>query len=409
MSWLIGAAIGFLLGGLIGAVIGAVIVGGIVGFIRAVIRGFREGLTGDDNEEEAAEEKHKKLKLKIKRSALELEDGTRGNFFVLHVKGDIIVPTNDYKVKTIVEIFDTTDAVEKLVYTNEEAYNDRKDGTFCIEGENIIPYEATSLDTDVEQIMIDSLILPRKGERKLFFKYTIIDSLTGKNIKVLSTQKIYYYNIAGYQDIQENTPLIEELSIQMAFYMSSIDGNIDTKEGKVVSAFGEKILEVDYTDEQEENKKRINGYISSAYKAAKNKQLNIQELMNKVNEICTIDIKYIIFDTCLDVAAADGVADKDELELAYYMAQKLELDKNEYMKMIEKKLPINIQNEEDLAHTFEKNIGITPGMSSQEIGEILKKEFKKWNQRVAHTDSNKREQAELMLHKISELRRKYKN
>lgn len=396
MSWIgagIGAAIGTLFGGPIGAGIGA----GIGSMI------------GNDDKEEYVEEEYEKLRLRINHTTLEFEDGSSGDFFVLHIKGDLIVPTDNYEVKTAIEIFDITDEIEKLVYTNEEVYSDNKDGIFYIENEETILYAVTSFDIDVNQIMLNSLIPPRKGKRKLFFKYTIIDKLTGKKIKILTNQNFYDNTTDGYEDMQENMPLIEELSIQMAFYMSSIDGNIDIKEGKVVSAFVEKILEVDYADEREENKKRISGYISSAYKATKNNQLNIEELIKKVNEICTIDIKYIIFDTCLDVAAADGVADKDELELAYYMAQKLELDKDEYTKMIEKKLPITIHREDDLKHTFERNLGITSSVSNLEIREILKKEFKKWNQRVAHTDPKKRDQAEKMLHNISELRKKYKN
>jgi len=396
MSWTgagIGAAIGTLFGGPIGAGVGAAI----------------GSMIGNDDEENIGEE-YEKLKLKIKRTTLEFEDGSRGNFFVLHIKGDLLVPTNDYEVKTIVEIFDTTDEVEKLVYTNEEAYNGRKDGTFCIEGENTIPYEATSLDTDVEQIMIDSLIFPRKGERKLFFKYTIIDKSTGKKIKILTKQKIYYNSIDGYENMQEDRPKIERLIIKLAFIMSSIDGDIDASERKVIASIGQRMLEEDYPEEEwSNNKNRINNYISSTYKAAKDKKLNAQKVLNEVNKLCTIDVKYLMFDTCLDVAAADGIADKGELELAHYMGQKLELDKNEYIKMIEKKLPINIHNEEAIEDTFERNLGITHGMSSQEIGEILKKEFKKWNQRVAHSDASKREQAEIMVHKISELRKKYRD
>ncbi len=395
MSWTgagIGAAIGTLFGGPIGAGVGAAI-GGMIG-----------------NDEETSTEEYKELKLKVKQKQLELEDGSSGEFFVLHIKGDIEVPHNDYEVKTIIQIFDITDDADgKAVYTNEEAYNDKDDGTFYIENKTSIPYEVSTFDIDIEQILIDGLILPRKGERKLFFLYTIVDDKTGTEIAALIKKKKYHNLTDGYEDMQEYMPIIEELSIQMAFYMSSIDGNIDTEEGKVVSDLGKRILEIDYADEQEKNKKRINGYISTAYRDAKNKQLNIQELMNKANEICTIDIKYLMFDACLDVAAADGVADKTELELAHYMGKKLELDKNEYTKMIEKKLPINIHNEEDLEDTFEKNLGITPSMSHQEIGEVLKKEFKKWNQRVAHSDASKREQAEIMVHKISELRKKYKN
>ena len=397
MSWTgagIGAAIGTLFGGPVGAGVGAAI----------------GSMFGNDDEEHI-EEEYEKLKLKIKQTVLEYEDGTKGNFFVLKIKGNLTVPSNDYAVKTTVEIFDTTDEVEKIVYTNNEAYNAKGDGTFYVKGENTIPYDVSSFDNiEVEQIHIDSLIFPRKGERKLVFKYTIVDGLTGKNIKVLFKAKTYYSNIDGYEDMQENKPAIEKLMIEMAFIMSNIDGTIDESERQIVANMGKRMIEEDYPEEERaKNKKRLNEYISSAYKAAKDKKLNAQTVLNAVNKICTIDVKYLMFDTCLDVAAADGVADKDELELVYYMALKLDLDKDECKKMIEKKLPITMHNEDDLEHTFAKNIGITSGMSSLEIGAILRKEFKKWNQRVANADPVKREQAELMLHKIAELRKKYKN
>lgn len=399
MSW-IGAGIGAAIAILFGETIGAVVIGVVIGAsIRAML--------GKNNKEVYIVKEQTKLKLTVVKSGLDFEDGSRGNFFILKIEGTLAAPSDDYKVKTIIEIFDTTDEIEKIIYTNEETYSDGNDGVFFIERESTIPYEITSFDNNMaEQIFIDSLILPKKGERKLYFKYSIIDGTTGKKIRVLFKSRTHYNSMDGYEDAQEKRPTIERLMIKMAFVMSSIDAS----ERQVISNMGRRMVEEDYPeDEREKNKKRLNNYIISAYEAAKDKKLNAQEILNEVNILCTMDVKYLMFDTCLDVAAADGVADKYELELAYYIAEKLDLDPKEYTKMIEKKLPITIHNKDEIEHTFEKGLGIISSMSNQEINEILKKEFKKWNQRVAHVDPSKREQAEKMLHKISELRKKYKN
>jgi len=212
----------------------------------------------------------------------------------------------------------------------------------------------------------------------------------------------------GYLDILEKRPQIEETAIKMAFIMSSVDGNLDMIECKEVGNIGRLFLEEYPDEEKDEAKKRINGYISSSYVKAQLGKLDIDKTIDEINSLCNNSIKNEIFKYCLKVAAADGIADKKEIDLAYYMSDKLNLEKEEYKKQLDKLLPITMQEKSVLKNTFERTIGIEQGMSKIEITNILKKEFKKWNQRVAHSDSTKREQAELMLVEISELRKKYK-
>ncbi|RLA69755.1 MAG: hypothetical protein DRG30_09845, partial [Epsilonproteobacteria bacterium] len=327
-------------------------------------------------------------------------DGIDYPGFKVKLKGTIEVPYNDCDVNVVLVIDDITNSEEETVGIYEDGH---------AQYETTIPYDFTEYDNiSFFEVPTDALKFPRKGYRRLKFSFGLMDK-SDDNI-YFEAEKELFFSVEedGYLDILERRPQIEEVAIKMTFIMGSIDGTIDIVEGKEIGNIGKLLLEDYSDDEKDEAKKRINGYISSNYAKAKSGELHIDTTINEINNLCDISTKHEIFEFCLKVAAADGVADKNEVDLAHYMADKLELDKDEYRKQFEKVLPVTMQEKSVFKNTFEKTLGIEPGISKIEINNILKKEFKKWNQRVAHSDPAKREQAELMLIEISKLRKKYK-
>ena len=362
----IGAGIGALLGGPVGAAIGAGI----------------GGLIGDDEEEENEQySEATDAKIKVKQTIIDV-DGVNAPGFRVKVKGTVAVPKDNCEIMVVLVIHDTSAEEDEAVGIYGEEY-----GSY----ETTVPYELTQYDNVVFfEIPIDSLTFPRKGHRRFKFSFGFIDK-HDEDISYFESEKELFYTVEedGYLDILDKRPRIEELAINMAFIMSSIDGNIDTIEGKEVSSIGKEILEDYPDDEKNEAKERINGYIKVSYSQVQKGNLHIDDTINEINSLCDIKTKHEIFEFCLKVAAADGIADKHEVDLAYYMADKFNLDKEEYKKQLEKVLPITMQDNDLMKNTFEKTLGIEEGMSKTEINDILKKEFKKWNQRVAHSDPSK--------------------
>lgn len=56
---------------------------------------------------------------------------------------------------------------------------------------------------------------------------------------------------------------------------------------------------------------------------------------------------------------------------------------------------------------FKKLLGIQEDMSNKEVKVILKKAFRIWNQRIGHSNSKIREEAETMLYHLAKLRKYY--
>ncbi len=322
----------------------------------------------------------------------------KAGFFTIKIDGNI-ESLNTYKnTKQIIKITDTTDDDKVIVYTNTS------------------PFDTSNLIGELECIPRENLNLVQ-GKRKLQFKYTIVDITSGETIKTLSATKTYTTLVIGRKSTQKKQSkkvkqivTSDELMIQTAFYMSNIDGNIDELEGKTITTLGKKLLEnKNSKDQYVKNKDKINTYIKNAQKDVKNNSINIDKVLIEINKKCTLEEKNFLFETCLYIAAADGVTDKSELDFINYLVRKMDLNKPKSKSLIEKILPTNEDNKKKEDKKFAKSLGITSGMSNQVILEILKKEYRKWNQRVGLSDSSKREQAESMLHKISELRKKYRN
>ena len=242
---------------------------------------------------------------------------------------------------------------------------------------------------------------------------TVVGAGVGAGIPFDIMEENRLKNVVPYEDTKdkptEELLTVEELMIQTAFYMSNIDGNVNEKEGKLITSFGEKLLKKKSSKEDYlRNKEKINGYIKNAQKDVKNNRVNIHNVLAEINKKCTIDEKKFLFETCLYIAKADGAANNSELKFVKSLVKNMCLNKVESKIMIEKILSTDSSQKEN-EKKIEKSLGISSNMSNEAILEILKQEYKKWNQRVGLSEPAKREKAEMMLHKIAELRQKYKN
>ena len=113
--------------------------------------------------------------------------------------------------------------------------------------------------------------------------------------------------------------------------------------------------------------------------------------------------RYDALELCLEVAGADGSADKSELDLIESIAQGLEVDAARLKEMVQKALPVAMFTDKDP----DSVLGIKPDMSEADIKRFLNQEYRKWNSRVNHNDKKVREQASEMLALIADARRRH--
>ena len=118
-------------------------------------------------------------------------------------------------------------------------------------------------------------------------------------------------------------------------------------------------------------------------------------------------MKYEAMSLCYEVLAADGHATKDELKTVSRIGEALELNTDELSNMRDRAL-ISISSEEASEASAEQILGIDPNWDKLKIKKHLVDQFKKWNARIqALEEGQERANAQKMLDRIAELRKKY--
>ena len=341
---------------------------------------------------------------------IEKRSSTKGSHLAISLDLIALLPSRYKEVLVMIEIFEH----DRQSLSTKEVEGDINNSSYFRKVEKVtLPYRAKYFNTYI--YMKDLKLIKQKQWNYIEVRYSILEKISKKTISSAS-QNLYYYP-KEQKNTTEDTKdkpteellTVEELMIQTAFYMSNIDGNVNEKEGKLITSFGEKLLKKKSSKEDYlRNKEKINGYIKNAQKDVKNNRVNIHNVLAEINKKCTIDEKKFLFETCLYIAKADGAANNSELKFVKSLVKNMCLNKVESKIMIEKILSTDSSQKEN-EKKIEKSLGISSNMSNEAILEILKQEYKKWNQRVGLSEPAKREKAEMMLHKIAELRQKYKN
>ena len=126
--------------------------------------------------------------------------------------------------------------------------------------------------------------------------------------------------------------------------------------------------------------------------------------MNALNEE---GLKYDAMSLCYEVLAADGVATKEELKTVSKIGEALGLNADELANMRDRAL-ISISSEDTSEASGEQLLGIDPDWDKAKIKKSLTDSFKKWNARLQTlNEGQERANAQKMLDRIAELRKKY--
>jgi len=328
--------------------------------------------------------------------------------FKIEMRGSVSGPYENCSVKLVMQILDVTDGTKELVFSTYEDFQKADSEVFWFESESfVLPYKDTIYTEWVQVVQVPKLFLdlPRKGLRSLEFKVYVVNALND-NILVESATKVSYNNPEnGYKDAADNTKYFEEMVVKASMLVSASDGKMDAAEAKVVNSWIQKRISRYGESFQAEHKERLNGYVKDVYREIQNNDVDIYEILEGIDNITSEGDRFELFQVCLDVAQADGEADRAELDMVREIADIMNLDEKQFKSMIEKTLPITMHTGE--AQTLESLVGITSDMTTSEIKKHLRETYKKWNQRVAHSDPEIRAQANKMIEIVAELRKKY--
>lgn len=341
------------------------------------------------------------------RAILEDKDinGLDIEFLTIGIQGTVNAPEDNYDVKYVLKLFDVTKEKLPILATTEDyQYTDSRVFYFESSSEKL-PYAGTIFSEWSTIMGIPTLFLkfPRKGERKLEAEVYVID--LNNNILEKATERISFNSEeSGYLDDLDNTEYFEEMAIKTAMLVSASDGTMDDNEANIVKDWIKRRLSFFNESRQAEEKSRLNGYIKDIFIDIESGDVEIDEVLEGIENIASEGEKFELFQLCLDVAEADGEADKAELKIIHDIADYIKLDRSQFRSMIEKTLPVTMHTGEA---SDESLLGIDSSMTSKEVRKHLREQYKKWNARVSSKDVKIREQAEKMIHLIAEARKKY--
>ena len=328
------------------------------------------------------------------------------NVFHIKMKGIVDCPSDNTPVKYVVQLMDVTND-KKYIFSNHEDFQYPDSVVFRYESEEeVLPYVGTIFKnwSTVLKLPIIFLEFPRSGKLIIESKVFIVNKNTDYILAEHTSTFSYLNDEKGYVDRKNDRKYLEEMIIKSAMLVSASDGDMDLEEANVVKLWIKKRLYYYSEESEEEEKSRLNGYVKEAYQEIESDDIDIYEVLEGIENIATEGEKFELFQMCLDVAQADGEADESELTIVHEIANLLKLDQNQFRKMIEKTLPITIHSTQV---SDEALLGLTENMTDKEAKKHLREQYKKWNARVASSDSDIREQAEKMIHLIAETRKKY--
>ena len=210
---------------------------------------------------------------------------------------------------------------------------------------------------------------------------------------------------AGYTESAESRDKLKPHMVQLAVATAMADGSFDRVEGELIKEWIKKQVATVPENRAEQLKNSCNQALKSAYADTKDGTLSISKPVMAINDVADDNEKYEAIELCMDVMAADGAADQDELELIWKVAKSLGLDKDEVEKLKDKKiLSLNITSQEEEI-SIEAMLGIDPGLSVKEKKAFLRAEFEKWNSRIHSIDDpEEKRQAQNMLDLIAQVR-----
>jgi tellurite resistance protein len=247
-----------------------------------------------------------------------------------------------------------------------------------------------------------------------FFDKTNPPSITAgfkllNNDLILSSELDFSHNFTekGYEEETADREKSQVIALKFGVAVAMADGTLDDAEGEVLKKWILKQVKPFSETRQTRLKTMFNNALKEGFSDAKKGKLLLSDLTKRLNSINEKKSQYAAIELCLDVMAADGVADPEELLTIRKIAESLNLDMDEVEKMREK-VTLNLSTELTSDEGMEQLFGIDDAWSKEKKQKHLRKEFQKWNNRLSSLpEGDERQSAQSMLDNIAKLRKKY--
>jgi tellurite resistance protein len=217
----------------------------------------------------------------------------------------------------------------------------------------------------------------------------------------------HQFNEKGYEEEVAHRQEAQAISVKIAMAVAMADGTLDDAEGETIKHWIERQVAVFSEEKAAELKVLFNDTLKEAYKAASSGDLLLSDLVDRLSVLDMKKSNYDAVELCLDVMAADGVAEPEEMTVIRNVARGLGLDMDEIEKMREK-VTLNLSSQLGTQEGLEALVGIEESWSNEDKKKHLRKEFQKWSNRLGSLAAgDEKDSAQAMLDNIATLRKKY--
>jgi len=338
---------------------------------------------------------------------------------ILRIEGKGLIPvTRTTEIGFITSVFDQTDGDPVPVMTHVDMFQEPT--SVAYQNRNDIGEVESNVGfTDWVQlgVVIPEILEPPKGgQRKLKILLRMIDVdnppelFLGFGDGALWADELDYIHNHEGKGFEEKSSEQDEgrvLSLKIGMAVAMSDGSLDDTEGLILQDWVKKMI-TPYTDErQSELKELYNAAMRETHQQAKDGNLVLSEITERLNEIDNEAVKLDAIELAFLVMSADGVAEPQELETINRIAESLGIDYEEIEKYKDQnilKLDASVASEESM----EALLDIDSDWDNEQINRHLRTLFQRWNGRLNSLDEGpEREQAQHMINLIGQCQKKY--
>jgi len=336
----------------------------------------------------------------------EKKSHTPSEGFSVDVCGSLYVPEGTQHVVARVDVTEWTEAMGPVaVQSRIERWRKKNSRDFVYSGDlgRIAP-TANILDNwlRIGTISSDWIIFARRGNRKLLFNVSIESRESGDVLARGQYVLDYRNEKSGYIDLRENIQRANTLAVAIAFAVSAVDKKIYDSQVQLIKQWARRNIDISKASKwaRRNFEKALNQTVDFFRSG---NQINCHKVCDEIVAIMPLPERYHILELCLWVAKAKQRASEQEVTLLKNLASWLRLDAGRFRTMMQKILPVNMHDCNDV----EAVLGVTSDMDTEQTRQRLNTEYRKWNSRVTSSDPGIQAQADHMLKFIAEARVEY--
>jgi tellurite resistance protein len=263
----------------------------------------------------------------------------------------------------------------------------------------------------------DSLMFPFSGDREISILARLVDLDEPPQIEhgfcdpdqIGVLQQLVHKEVhcveKGFVEKSDEELGIAAASVRLGLSVAYSDGKFDPIEGKLIKQWAAKFVnEVPKGQGRDHARAYINDAIRYGNEDAKSKNLSISNQVDVLNKLADRPEKYAAIELCLDVMAADGTANQEELKMVNKLCESLGLDPDRFSEMRDYRM-IGIESASIDGANIWEILGIDVAASVESKRDKLKVLYRRWNSRAESLeDATEREKAHEMLDLVAQAR-----